>query len=140
MMGLCQWDYGPGKLTCVNCGRVVHTTSRTAGVLCPKSSEPLMIPAPAPRGPGTQLKKLVSGWPLYIRATDNCPCNQHAAQMDAWGADECERRVDEIVGWLREEAKRRGLPFADIAGRLLVRRAIAKARQARPPADPELTR
>jgi hypothetical protein len=34
-----------------------------------------------------------------------------------------------IVGWLREEATKRGLPFLDAAGRLLVRRAIKNARK-----------
>jgi hypothetical protein len=41
----------------------------------------------------------------------------------------CEANVDTIVGWLREQAEARGLPFLDIAGRLLVRRAIANARR-----------
>lgn len=50
--------------------------------------------------------------------------------MDAWGCDECEQRIDEIVGWLREEAGKRGLPFLDIAGRMLVKRAIRNARRA----------
>jgi hypothetical protein len=48
--------------------------------------------------------------------------------MDAWGPDECDRRLDEIVGWLRTEATGRGLPFVDAVGRVLVRRAIADAR------------
>jgi hypothetical protein len=42
----------------------------------------------------------------------------------------CEAHLDEIVGWLREEAEKRGLPFLDMAGRLLVRRAISLARRA----------
>jgi hypothetical protein len=52
--------------------------------------------------------------------------------MDAWGPDECARpeRIDEVVAVMREEAKSRGLPFLDAAGRLLVRRAIANARRA----------
>ena len=51
--------------------------------------------------------------------------------MDAWGPDECERpeRIEEVVAVMREEAKARGLPFVDIAGRLLVRRAIRNARR-----------
>jgi hypothetical protein len=49
--------------------------------------------------------------------------------MNAWGADESEKRIDEIVGWLREEATKRKLPFIDAAGRLLVRRAIANAKR-----------
>jgi len=36
----------------------------------------------------------------------------------------------EIMGFLREAAEERGLPFLDVAGRMLVRRAIANARKA----------
>ena len=55
-----------------------------------------------------------------------------ASQMDAWGCDECSRpeRIEEVVGVMREEAQARGLPFVDMAGRMLVRRAIANARKA----------
>jgi hypothetical protein len=42
----------------------------------------------------------------------------------------CEANLDTIVGWLREQAEARGLPFLDVAGRLLVRRAISNARKA----------
>jgi hypothetical protein len=49
--------------------------------------------------------------------------------MDAWGPDECERQIDTIVLWLREEAARRGLPFTDLIGQMLVRRAIKMARR-----------
>ncbi len=49
--------------------------------------------------------------------------------MDARGCDWCEENLDAIVGWLREEAEKRGLPFIDVAGRLLVRRAIKNARK-----------
>lgn len=48
--------------------------------------------------------------------------------MDAWGPDECERRVDEIVGWLREEAAERGLPFVAVAANAAVHSAIAMSR------------
>jgi hypothetical protein len=51
--------------------------------------------------------------------------------MDAWGCDECSKpeRIDEVVAVMRAEAEARGLPFLDIAGRLLVRRAISNARR-----------
>lgn len=78
---------------------------------------------------GTELKKLLAGWPFYLRATEACPCHAYAQQMDAWGPDECERRIDEIVAHLREQAAARGLPFIDAAGRMLVRRAIRNARK-----------
>jgi len=50
--------------------------------------------------------------------------------MDAKGCDWCEANIEEIVGWLRESAADRGLPFVDMAGRMLVRRAIHNARKA----------
>jgi hypothetical protein len=51
--------------------------------------------------------------------------------MDSWGPDECSKpeRIDEVVKVMREEAAARGLPFLDVAGRMLVRRAIANARK-----------
>jgi hypothetical protein len=52
--------------------------------------------------------------------------------MDAWGCDEASKpeRIEEVVAVMREEAAARGLPFLDVAGRLLVKRAIANARKA----------
>ena len=76
-------------------------------------------------GPGTELKKLLKL--INITATPNCSCNARARTMDANGCDWCEENIDTIVGWLREEATKRGLPFLDAAGRLLVKRAIRNA-------------
>jgi predicted Fe-S protein YdhL (DUF1289 family) len=80
-------------------------------------------------GPGTELKKMLSGWPFYIEATPTCPCNRHAATMDEWGCDGCENRIDEIVEWLRLEASKRRLPFSTGAAKILIRRAISRARK-----------
>ena len=88
--------------------------------------QPAAPPAPT-HGPGTELKKLLSR--VGITATPNCSCNARARTMDERGCDWCEANLDEIVGWLREEAAKRGLPFVDVAGRMLVRRAIKNARR-----------
>lgn len=80
-------------------------------------------------GPGTELKAMLKKW-LGVAATPNCPCNAHAAQMDAWGPDECERRLDEIVGWLSAQATARGLPFSRMVAGQMVRLAIRRARKA----------
>jgi hypothetical protein len=89
-------------------------------------------PPPAPtHGPGVELKKLLKK--VGIVATPNCSCNARARRMDIEEAREpgwCEAHLDEIVGWLREEATKRCLPFLDAAGRVLVRRAISNARKA----------
>jgi hypothetical protein len=48
--------------------------------------------------------------------------------MNQWGCDECERRIEEIVGWLREEAEAAGIMFVAFAAKGVVKRAIKKAR------------
>jgi hypothetical protein len=78
-------------------------------------------------GVGTQLKKLLGKFGLA--AAPGCACNARAAEMDINGIEWCESNVDTIVGWLREQAQARGLPFLDVAGRLLIRRAIKNARK-----------
>jgi hypothetical protein len=103
----------------------------------PRTPKPGFVPPvpvlqpPAPNcGPGTELKKLLKTW-LRIEASPTCSCNARAKRMDVEEARSpgwCEAHLDEIVGWLREEATKRKLPFLDVAGRLLVRRAISNAR------------
>jgi hypothetical protein len=85
-------------------------------------------PEPPPCLPGTALKALLS-W-FGIDSGKGCACKDRAKQMDRGGCDWCEQHIDEIVGWLREEAGKRKLPFLDAAGRMLVRRAIKNARKA----------
>jgi hypothetical protein len=85
---------------------------------------------PPTHGPGVELKKLLSL--VGIVATPNCACNARARMMDEYEARKpgwCLEHIDEIVGWLREEAAKRSLPFLDAAARLLVRRAISNARR-----------
>jgi hypothetical protein len=87
---------------------------------------------PAAHGPGTELKALLAGWPFRMVASGDCKCTTRARYMDAKGCDWCEspEGMAEIMGFLQESAAERGLPFVDIAARLLVRRAIANARKA----------
>jgi hypothetical protein len=82
------------------------------------------------RGPGTELSGLLKR--IGIEPTPTCSCRAKAAQMDAWGPDECSKpeRIEEVVAVMREEAAARGLPFIDAVGRMLVKRAIHNARKA----------
>jgi len=96
------------------CGRAVHR-------------EVLPSQSPPSHGPGTELKKLLAR--VGITATPDCSCNARAAEMDRQGVEWCEANLDTIVGWLREQAEARGLPFLDVAGRMIVRRAISNARR-----------
>jgi hypothetical protein len=55
--------------------------------------------------------------------------------MDAWGCDESEKRLDEIVGWLQEEHAKRAaarqtiLPFSKLVAANIVKLAIRRARK-----------
>lgn len=108
----CIVSYEPNGMLLVDVNHISYPAGKTNGAC----------------NAGTALTALLSR--IGIAYTPDCPCRSHANQMDAWGCDECERRIDEIVGWLREEATKRGLPFLDVAGRMLVRRAIRNARRA----------
>lgn len=95
----------------------------------PKAGYEPPLPQSPSSGPGTELSKLLKRF--GIEPTPTCQCRAKAAEMDAWGPDECEKpeRIDEVVAVMRAEAEARGLPFLDVAGRLLVRRAIKNARK-----------
>jgi hypothetical protein len=83
-------------------------------------------PRPVGYGPGTELKRLLGR--IGIKAEPGCKCTARAEAMDRQGCDWCDANAPTIVGWLREEATKRGLPFLDAAAGLLVRRAIHNAR------------
>jgi len=95
------------------------------GVVGQHSPEP---PAPA-HGPGTELSRLLKR--IGIEPTPTCSCRAMQQKMDQWGCDEASKpeRIDEVVAVMRDEAAARGLPFLDLAGRMLVRRAISNARR-----------
>lgn len=78
-------------------------------------------------GPGTELSNLLARF--GIKPKQGCKCRTYQKLMNIWGCDGCEQNIDTILGWLREEAAARRLPYLDMAGRLLVRRAIANARR-----------
>lgn len=80
-----------------------------------------------PNYPGTILSKMIKS--VGIQMSDSCSCKRHALEMNDKGNDWCEQNIDTIVGWLREEAKRRNLPFLDAIGKMLVNRAIKKSRK-----------
>lgn len=82
---------------------------------------------PFENGPGTELKKMLAK--IGIEATPNCTCNAKAKIMNFQGTQWCRDNLETVVGWLREEAQSRGLPFLDAVGRILVKTAIRRAEQ-----------
>jgi len=122
---ICQFaKVGDNKHQCKTCGAVVvYCGSLPLHRICDTASKCFA---------GEELSKLLAGWPFRIVATPDCKCTSRAAYMNSKGCDWCEspEGMAEIMGFLREAAEERGLPFLDAAARLLVRRAIANARKA----------
>lgn len=114
----CVFRHADGVAVCQNCGRVVRVKTTNIVAECRRKG-----------GPGTELSAILSGWPFYIRAGDGCSCKRHADTMDEWGCDICEARLDVIVGWLRGESEKRGLPFIESVACALVRKAISRAKK-----------
>jgi hypothetical protein len=142
----CDFSYSPAEdgrfvATCKACGRTVRVRTHNVVAACRSVAQDVtpqqLIDASLRskrvlgRGPGTELKKLLGR--IGIRSTPSCSCNARAATIDLNELREpgwCEANIGTIVGWLREEATKRKLPFVDMAGRLLVKRAIRNARKA----------
>lgn len=127
----------------------IHSITYSEGFAPPipafqRSPDGVMIARPTPtlrpslptQGVGTELKKLLAK--IGIRSTPNCQCNSRAAEMDRRGPDWCEENMEVILGWLKQESDRRKLPFVAAAAKLLVRRAIKKARAIVPAPDSAL--
>jgi len=140
----CQWQEAGDTWACKQCGATVAMSSHDGkpfaacaigaaknGVafrsMTRASRVPNFLHKNLNEGPGTELKKLLSR--IGIRSEPGCKCNSRAMQMDAWGPDVCERKIDEIIGWLREEASSRRLPFSKTLATVVVRSAIRRARK-----------
>ena len=121
--GTCRCDTCGIEVSCISCS-CKRNCDGFADAEAASASPP-----PPTHGPGTELSKLLKRF--GIEPTPTCQCRAMSQKMDQWGCDECERpeRIDEVVKVMREEATARGLPFIDIAGRMLVRRAIQNARR-----------
>ena len=115
----CQFDAncGPSCYRCTRCWREVVTDTL-----------PIYATCRGYRGVGHFLSRSLS-W-FGLRGSENCKCRARARLMDQRGPDWCEENLPEVLGWLREAAEERGLPFVEAVATLFVRRAIAKARRA----------
>lgn len=123
-------------------GSVVIPATAVANIATAPTDDAPALPAPTPppgpppvpykwdpAGAGTQLKKLLAK--VGITSTENCSCNARARIMNDKGIEWCEQNVAEIVGWLKEEAGRRKLPFLSFPTKILVQRAIKIAKKVR---------
>ena len=86
-----------------------------------------MITTITQNGVGTELKKVFRK--LGIRITPECLCELRATRMDQMGSQWCLQNIELIIDWLEDEAERQAMLFVRLAAKLLVKRAIRKARK-----------
>lgn len=101
--------------------KLINNPQATLQSLFPKTMES------DPDGPGSILSNLLSY--IGITSAPNCSCKRHAIEMNERGPDWCEQNIDTILGWLKEESKKRSLPFVESVARLIVLRAIKLSRK-----------
>ena len=82
-----------------------------------------------PYGPGSILASMFSA--IGIKAGPQCSCKRHALEMNKNGIEWCENNLGTICGWLEEECKSRKIPYIDTVARMVVNRAINKAKKYR---------
>jgi hypothetical protein len=121
-MAYCECDHEAKRCRVCGVADPFCGSLRPCPAIAPE--EPEAVPT---SGPGTELKKILAR--VGIVATPDCSCNAYAMLMNANGCDWVEANMATVVGWLREQATARGLPFLDAAGRALVRVAIRNARR-----------
>lgn len=82
---------------------------------------------PAVRGPGDYLHDAILRW-VGESPTDGCQCRSRISQINARGPQGCREHLDEIVGWLLDEAQRRGWRTAKLPGvRWAIKRLVFQA-------------
>lgn len=120
-----------GGIECQECGRHLPgwTGKHPVAVCHGRQAEPQPEAKPVqPSGPGTNLKSMLK-W-IGIRAAPGCSCNKRAKHMDDMGAEWCRQNIETILGWLKEEADKRKLPFVREAVRPMVLLAISRSEKA----------
>lgn len=80
-----------------------------------------------PNGAGSILSGMLST--IGINSSPTCSCKKHIKEMNLRGPDWCESNLDTIVGWLKNEAEKRKLPFVEMVAKAIVRSAIKKSRR-----------
>lgn len=107
----CEFEsYGEAQ-KCARCGRTVRSKAPNLVAACKQQTD---------GGPGTELKHLLKRFGFATCGK----CGRRSQIMDQRGPDWCRDNIDTIVGWLREAAADRKLPFSATLAKMLIRKAI----------------
>jgi len=80
-----------------------------------------------PNGAGSILSNMLSS--IGIKSSPSCACRKHALEMNEKGPDWCEQNMNTILAWLKDESTKRKLPFIESVAKMMINKAISKARE-----------
>ena len=119
----------PGNFHCFECKNCRRRLSlETSPVRLDEFAAKLPPCAKAPAiGVGTRLERMLKR--LNVELPADCSCRARIDIMNSNGPAWCRDNKREIVGWMKEDADRRGVQFVQFAARALVERAIMATRR-----------
>ena len=120
----CKADLVPMTVNNVTKGLAIASLV-VRGQSVPDKLHPVIVQ----KGPGTELRKLISWFPVP-KKTGCRTCKSLETKMNRWGPAKCSQKIDYILGKLEIAAKRRSVPFVRFAVKLLVETAISKGASA----------
>jgi hypothetical protein len=126
----CVQSSVPQEVNDVTASLAVHAARTVKGVV-PRNLLTELKPlfrrevVPLEAGPGTELARIL--W--WFDHKKGCRCKSRERMMNLWGPSLCEARTNTIIGWLKAEASRRGLPFSKTVARHYIDKAIRRARR-----------
>ncbi|MCE5268908.1 MAG: hypothetical protein LLG00_13600 [Planctomycetaceae bacterium] len=104
----CLISLGDDRYQCGVYGFAFETAVLPIRCHCERAGEsPPADFRPATKGPGDHLHDAIMRWAGEV-PTRECGCADRIAAMNQWGPSGCREHIDEIVGWLLDEASKRG--------------------------------
>ncbi len=116
-----EGEYSPNDLDIRLLTALGEDPQQTLQGLFPKTVEQ------DPDGPGAMLTNMIKS--IGIVSSSSCSCRKHAIEMNEKGNDWCEQNMSTILSWLKDESKKRNLPFVEAVAKMIVNRAISKSRK-----------
>ena len=108
----------PVTTECSSCSQNINLVTLTLAATSEREYDISLLG----KGYGTRLHNLLGK--LSLSEVEGCECNTHKDILDLWTPEYIRKNIDQVVGWLATEARRRRLPFSYTLTRFLLLRLI----------------
>ena len=112
----------PVTTECSSCSQNINLVTLTLAATSEKRQGTQYDISLLGHGFGTRLHNLLGK--LSLSEVEGCECNTHKDILDLWTPEYIRKNIDQVVGWLATEARRRRLPFSYTLTRFLLLRLI----------------